>query len=308
LSAVSFEWIPPAVTLIAAGAFGLVFGSFANVVIYRAPRKRELAGTIGMPASSYCPGCRHPIRFYDNVPVISFLLLRGRCRDCGTRIPWRYPLVELASGTLFVACMATYGPTVRFAIAAWFAWILLVLAVIDGMGIPGSEYDAPAGEPKPARVVHVLPDKLVLPSLVAALAFAVIGVAGSWVLKTAAWLPLVPAAPPPGLLGHPLVASLGGMLVGAGLLLALSLIWHGGMGGGDIKLTAFMGVVLGWYVLLAVFLGATLGAVVGIAQIARGKRKRKDTIPFGPFLAMGGVVALLWGPVLLGAYARAVGL
>lgn len=314
-----------------AGLVGLAFGSFANVVIYRAPRKRELAGGIIRPSQSYCPECGHPIRFRDNIPVVSFVLLKGRCRSCGERIPWRYPLVEIASGALFAAAVCRFGPSVRAAVAAWFLWNLLVLAVIDGVGVPRDEYDDPyadqaegrpgdregdgggdgeAREPQDRDAsarAHVLPDKIVLPGIAAALAFVAAGELAARAGAGEHWLPLTPRAGA-GLLANPVFASSIGFLAGAGLLLVLALVWRGGMGGGDIKLAGLMGLVLGPYVLLAEFLGAAMGAVVGVVLIASRKRGRKDMVPFGPFLALAAAITLFFGPALVDAYVAAVGI
>lgn len=288
---------------------GLAFGSFANVVIYRMPRKPEVAGTVTRPSASYCPQCKEPIRFYDNIPLASYVLLGGRCRACGARIPLRYPLVELASAMLMTAAVLRFGVDVRAAVAAWFFWVLLVLAVVDGVGVPKLEYANPFPEEEDELpdLVHVLPDKLVLPSLVAALAFAVMGQVAAGTPGAGSWVPLIPAGLE-GALGQPLAwAGLGG-LAGGGFLLVLALLWRGGMGGGDIKLGALMGLVLGPWVLLAIFVGAAAGALASVGLIATGRRSRKDPIPFGPFLAAGGVITTLAGPGLVAAYLRAVGM
>lgn len=309
---------------------GLALGSFANVVIYRSPRKPEVAGTVTMPAGSYCPSCRSPIRFYDNIPLLSYILLKGHCRACHARIPVRYPLVEAASALLIVSAVAYFGPNVRGAIAAWFLWVLLVLAVIDGLGVPKSEYANPSGEDEDSlpEIVHVLPDKLVLPSLAAALSFAVVGqvlysrgvesaLVGptapvGWASASASasaggWLPLTPPVLG-GLAGEPLVSSFVGLLVGGGFLYVLALARPGGMGGGDVKLAGFLGLLLGLWVLMAIFIGSASGAVVGGALMLIRRHGRRHPIPFGPFLGLGAVVTLFFGPTLVGAYLRAVGL
>lgn len=289
--------------------FGLVFGSFANVVIYRTPRKKELAGTISSPAGSYCPQCRARIRWYDNVPLASYVLLRGRCRACGAPISWRYPGVEFASGLLFALAASHFGFSVRFGVASWFLWVLLVLAAIDGAGVARDEYDNPLPEEAdelPA-IVHVLPDKIVLPSIGAAAAFAVVGAALRGTMHASPWLPLV-VARWPGLWSLPLIQSALGFVLGGGFLLTLGLLWRGGMGGGDIKLAALMGLVLGPYVLLAVFIGAAAAASVSLTLIASGRRSRRDPVPFGPFLALGGAITLVAGSALIGLYLKAFGL
>lgn len=298
-----------------AGVLGLMFGSFANVVIYRMPRKPEFAGTVTSPGRSYCPSCRGSIAFYDNIPVLSYVALKGRCRNCRARIPVRYPLVELASGAAFVAAAMTADSDIRAALTAWFLWVLLVLSVIDGVGVPREEYADPyegdgqadADEKDSLPVVHVLPDRLVLPSLAAALAFSAAGQLLTRLTFSDPWLPLVEGARE-GLLAEPLIASIAGGLAGGGFLLALGLAWRGGMGGGDVKLAALVGVVLGPWVLMALFVGAALGAVVGLALMASGRRGRKDMVPFGPFIALGSVTTLFFGPQILSGYLRLVGL
>lgn len=287
--------------------FGLAFGSFANVVIHRLPRKPELAGTLAKPSGSYCPSCKAPIRARDNIPMVSYLILRGRCRSCGAPIAARYPLVELASGLLMAAAILRFGQTPRGAVAAWFFWVLLVLAVIDGGGVPKGEYANPFPEEEDELpdVVHVLPDKLMIPSLIAALAFAAIGQALGRVPQAAAlagsWLPLTPHTWG-GLLGEPLVSALMGLLCGGGFLLVLALAHPGGTGVGDIKLAALMGVALGPWVLLAIFIGATTGVLASVVLIASGRRGARDPVPYGPFLAFGGVLTALAGPAIVAGY------
>lgn len=292
-----------------AAVIGLMFGSFANVVIYRIPRKTELAGTVTSPGRSYCPSCRQSIAWYDNIPLLSYVALRGRCRACRTPIPVRYPLVELASGLAFVAATAVATSGIDAALTAWFLWVLLVLAVIDGVGVPREEYANPYEDEEDGGlppVVHVLPDRLVLPSLVAALAFSVAGQLLMRATLSEPWLPLL-AGPAEGPLAEPLAASIAGGLVGGGFLLLLGLVWRGGMGGGDIKLAALVGVVLGPWVLMALFIGAALGAVAGVVLMAMGRCGRKDMMPFGPFIAMGSAATLFLGPQILSGYLRLVG-
>lgn len=271
--------------LIALAVFGLIFGSFANVVVWRLPRRESLAHP-----GSHCPACSAPIAWYDNVPILSWFLLRGRCRKCGGSISFRYPLVEAASGALWVLAGVTFGMTPRSALAVVFFYLLLVLAVIDL-------------------------DVMRLPNpLVALLALA--GAAGA-VLSQATTLsagPLVGIASS-GWMREPVVSAIVGAALGAGFsgLLALgygSVRGRAGMGMGDVKLLGAMGLFLGPYVLLASFFGSVLG--IGGSLLLRGPREDGDgeprRIPFGPFLALGGVIAAVAGPAFWNWYASLAGI
>lgn len=248
---------------------GLVFGSFANVVIHRVPA----GGSILRPPSA-CPSCSAPIAARDNVPLLSWLLLRARCRRCGARISARYPMVELVSAALFALVAVRVGLDWALPGFLLFAWTLLVVAVID------------ADTRKiPNRLTYPL-----TPALLVLLALAAL------------------------LNGDPLVAlrALLGGVVGFAALLLLALVSPRGMGMGDVKLAAFVGIglgYLGWpYVLLGLFGSFLLGGVVAITLLATRLRARKDLIPFGPYLAVGALLTLLAGDVVIGAYLRSVGL
>lgn len=263
---------------VAATILGLVFGSFANVVIYRVP----LGKSIAYPPS-HCPDCREPIRWYDNVPLLSYAILRGKCRNCTKPISPRYPAVELVSGLLFLWAAYNYGISVRAIVAALFLVTLLALALID--------------------VDHqILPDVIVLPWVAVGLAVTVVEA-----LLRVDILPLVSStalSPWP----SPPARALLGFIVGGGLLFVLALPWRGrGMGGGDIKLMAMIGFFLGPFVLFDLFVGVLLGSLVGIYLIALKGRSRKDLVPFGPFLVLGAYATLLWGERLIGAYLRLIG-
>jgi leader peptidase (prepilin peptidase)/N-methyltransferase len=234
---------------------GLVIGSFLNVVIARLPAGRSIV----RPPSA-CPACRGSIRWYDNIPVLSWLWLRARCRNCQASISWRYPLVELLTGLLFLLAARRFGPTLELGSA------LLLLAAL--VAITGIDLDH-----------QIIPDVITLPGIAVGAGLAVI-------LRPAAWLD-----------------TLLGILVGGGLFLVIILASRGGMGGGDMKLGAMMGAFLGWKLaLLAILLGVFAGGAVAIGLLATGTKGRKDPVPFGPFLALGGVVSLLWGDKLLAWY------
>lgn len=249
--------------------FGLVVGSFLNVCIYRLPQKKSI-----ISPASYCPHCRRPIEAVDNIPLVSYLLLRGRCRHCGAKISLRYPLVELATGLLFASVWLKFGLSRWFLPALFYGSVLILVGVID--------------------LQHrIIPNKVVLPSLSVGLVLLIPAIFGKNILplvfqqKTKLlWLD-----------------SLGGLLIGGGLLFLVGavgqiLFKREAMGGGDIKLGAFLGLFLGRYVLVALFLSFLVGAVVGLTLILLGKASRKTLLPFGPYLSLGGLVALFYGQQL----------
>lgn len=249
--------------------FGLVFGSFANVVIHRVP-----AGLSVVQPPSACPGCGQPVTPRDNVPVLSWLLLRGRCRSCGGPISGQYPLVELASGALFGLMAARFGLDWALPAFLLFAWTLLVVAVID------------------ARTRRI-PNRLTYP-------------------LTPALFVLVTLAAVAG--GEPALvvrAVLGG-LAAFSALLVLALVSPRGMGMGDVKLAGFLGIGLGYLgwgeVVLGVFGGFVLGGAVALVLILSRLRRRKDQIPFGPYLATSAVLTVLWGRRVIEAYLDVSGL
>jgi leader peptidase (prepilin peptidase) / N-methyltransferase len=242
--------------LAVAGAYGLVFGSFLNVVVHRLPRGMSLA-----KPGSHCPACGAPVRWFDNVPVLSYLLLGGRCRACKVRISPRYPLVELACGTLAAAVVARFGLTLAGGEAMLLVMLLLPLAFID------LEH-------------HLLPDALTLPGIV-------LGLAGS---LAGGLVSITDAA---------IGATLGAALPYAVIVVYRWVRGVEGMGLGDVKLLAMVGAFLGWRgVLLTLGLGATVGAVVGIGLIAMGRGRRDTELPFGTFLAGATVVVLFVGSPL----------
>lgn len=239
---------------------GLIVGSYLNVVIHRVPR-----GISTVLPRSRCPGCGALIRLQDNLPLISYLWLRGRCRHCGMAIPLRYLLVELTTGLSFVACFAHFGAGVEALVGAVFAALLIALAVID--------------------LEHfLLPDRITLP-----------GIAAGLLLQP--WIAQVTVRE--ALLG----AGLGG-----GLILVVSAGWYllrgeEGMGLGDAKMLAMVGAFLGWKgMAVTLFLGFFGGAVVGLTLLATGRGGRQSRLPFGTFLAVAALAALLYGPTLADAY------
>ena len=235
--------------------FGLVIGSFLNVVIGRLPEGRSIV----RPGSA-CPGCGVSIRWYDNVPVLSWLWLRARCRNCRVAISWRYPVVELLTAVLFALAAHRFGPTPDFIPALL---LLAALVVITGIDLDH----------------QIIPDVITLPGVAA-------GAAISIAIHPSRW-----------------VDTVLGIVVGGGLFFVIILASRGGMGGGDMKLGAMLGAFLGWkLVLLAILLGVFAGGAVAITLLMSGSKGRKDPVPFGPFLALGAVLSLLWGNGILGWY------
>jgi leader peptidase (prepilin peptidase)/N-methyltransferase len=244
-----------------AALFGAVVGSFLNVVAYRLPRSESL-----VRPPSRCPGCGVAIRPYDNIPILGWLLLRGRCRDCREPISSRYPVVEALTAALAVAVVLTKHSAYGVVLGLVLVGILVPVALID--------------------LDHrIIPNKITLPASLAAVAIG---------------LALRPSAVPEQLLAG---AAAGGFL------LVFLLLYPRGMGMGDVKLAAVLGLFLGRSVAVAVLTAVLAGTLVGGFIIAsRGiSEGRKTAVPFGPFLAFGGVVALLAGPAIIHWYLHTLG-
>ncbi len=240
---------------LATGLLGGLIGSFLNVVAHRVPRGESLVSP-----GSHCPACDAPVRPYDNIPVLSWLLLRGRCRNCGVRISPRYPLVELLTAAAFAIVVALNGLDEDLLLELPFVAALIALAAID--------------------LDHrLLPNRIVYP-------LAAWGVVATLLVERAD-------------LAENLVAGAGAFTF---LFLAV-LAYPRGMGMGDVKLAGVMGLYLGLSVIPALLIAFLAGSVVGLTMIAReGASARKKAVPFGVFLALGGIVALLAGPELIGLY------
>lgn len=240
--------------------FGLIFGSFINVCIYRLPREESIV----FPAS-HCPSCQTPIRPYENIPLLSFILLKGRCRSCRSPISWRYPLVEILHGCGFLYILARYGLSLPAIVYCLFLSSLIAVTFID--------------------LSHrIIPDLITLPGMVLGV------ITASTIL-------------PPGTIDSIVGLFLGGGLFYLVAVLSLAILKKEGMGGGDIKLIAMIGAFLGWKgMLLTIFLAACSGSVIGILLILIQGRNRAEPIPFGPFLALGAVISLFWENGLLRWY------
>ncbi|WP_372595325.1 A24 family peptidase [Actinotalea sp.] len=255
-----------AVLLVPVAVLGLLIGSFLNVVVWRVPRGESIVS----PPSA-CPSCGHEIRPRDNVPVLGWLLLRGRCRDCGNPISVRYPLVEAATGLLFVAVALRFGLSWELPVYLYLAAIAVALALID-------------------LDVHRLPDPIVLPSYPVVL--VLLGVAALDPGGTSQW----------GALGRAVAA--GAILFVFYLLLAV--LRPGGMGMGDVKLAGVLGLALGWLGWGSLVVGAfgafLLGGLFGIGLLLAGRAGRRSGIPFGPWMLAGAALGVAVGEPLWDAY------
>lgn len=262
--------------------FGLLFGSFANVVIWRVPRGESVVSP-----GSHCPRCDTPIAWYDNIPVLSWLLLRARCRSCAAPIAARYPAVETASGILFAVAALRYGVSWASITTAVLFWFLLVLSVIDldTMRLPNPLVAALGGFGLAAAVISQVTGAPLAP---------LVGVTAS------------------GLFSDPIPAALAGGLIGVAISGGLAGLYglvrgRTGLGMGDVKLLAVLGLFLGPYVVMSMFLGSLLGMVAGLTA-ARGRSAADTKIPFGPWLAAGAVLTVMVGPALWQWYLGLAGL
>jgi len=251
-------------------ALGAAIGSFLNVVVYRLP-----AGLSLLYPPSRCPKCLHPLRARENVPVLGWLWLRGRCAHCKTKISARYPTVEAVTGLLFVLVFWIFGASWQ-TVGYWtfFSW-LVALALID-------------------LDTMTLPDPLTQSGLVVGLVYQAIA---GW-QTTGSWVGAIQFG-----VGGVIGAVLGIWLLDGIALVASVALGQTAMGAGDAKLAAMMGTWLGWkLLLLAGLLACGLGAVLGVGAITLGLLRRRQAMPFGPFLALGAIAAALWGDRVLGFY------
>ena len=261
--------------------FGLIVGSFLNVCIVRLPR----GGSIVNPPS-HCPRCQSGIKFYDNIPLISFLLLRGKCRNCGEPISWRYPLVELTNALLYVGIVSEFWLGGEAFMMMALCSSLIVITVID--------YDH-----------MIIPDKITLPGMLVGLTLAPFFMSPLGDPLPFNLEALIPHAGPY-LTGF--LNSLIGLILGGGLLLSIGWAWEKlrhveAMGGGDVKLMGMVGSFLGWKgALLTIMLGALTGSVIGVLLIVLKRHKMEKLIPFGPFLAAGALASAFYGPDIISWY------
>lgn len=241
--------------------FGLCIGSFLNVCIYRLPASK----TITDPPRSICPSCNRQIRYYDNIPILSYLWLKGRCRHCGTRIPFRYVVVELMTGVVAVGILFHFGLTLEGLIYFVFISSLIIMTFID--------------------IDHrIIPDVITLPGIL-------IGLIASLALPTVGFK-----------------NAIIGMLVGGGSLWLVAWVYYlltrkDGMGGGDIKLLAMMGTIVGLKgVIFTIFVSSAVGTVVGVTLMIIKGKDMKFAVPFGPFLSIGAITYIFFGHEIIRAY------
>jgi len=236
---------------------GLIVGSFSNVCIYRVPRNESV-----IYPGSHCPKCHSNISPIDNIPLLSYILLKGRCRNCRSKISIQYPVVEFLTGLIYLIIYLIYGLSIQSLVYLILSSALIIIAFID-------------------LNEQIVPDVISLPG---------IGVG----LILSFFVPYIS-----------FINSALGVVVGGGIILIIALVGSmifkkEAMGGGDVKLAAMIGAFLGWrYTIISLFLGFFLGALTGIILIMAKIKKREDAIPFGPFIALGSIITLLWGEKIL---------
>ena len=240
--------------------FGALIGSFLNVCIFRLPKEESI-----VTPGSHCPHCQKPVKFYDNVPLVSYILLNGRCRYCKESISIQYPLIEGITALSSLILFMKFGPSLSYLIYFAFVAALIVITVID--------------------LYHqIIPDVISLPGIG-------VGLLASLIIPQITFL-----------------NSLIGILLGGGSLFLVATIYQWffkreGMGGGDVKLLAMIGAFLGWKgAILTIFLGSLIGSITGIIVMILKRKDFKYAIPFGPFLALGAVIALFYGQDLIRWY------
>ncbi|MBF0309443.1 MAG: prepilin peptidase [Magnetococcales bacterium] len=254
---IPLEQLPPHLISVLLFLFGAIVGSFLNVCIHRLPEHHSL-----LWPSSHCPACEQPIRWFDNIPLLSWLILRGRCRRCRATISPRYPLIELAGALLPLLVVHRFGLTADALLLTLLGWSFIVLLVID-------------------LYHYILPDVITLPGIVA-------GLLAAWLVPRVSALPSLTDA------------SLG-LAIGGGLFWLFGWVFERltgkvGLGFGDVKLLAMIGAWMGWQALpFTIFAAAVAGSVVGLSWILLLGRDRTLPIPFGPYLVLAAWSYLYWG-------------
>ncbi|MDP3964763.1 MAG: prepilin peptidase [bacterium] len=239
---------------------GISIGSFLNAVIWRLHTKENF-----LKGRSYCPKCRAHIRARDLMPVMSFLLLRGKCRDCGKSISWQYPLIELVTAVAFVILYGVFGLTISFFVAAVYTGFLVIVFMFD-------------------LKHYLILDRVMLPA-------AIVAFFGSLLIGLSIWNILL------------------GAVIGGGFFM-LQFLLSGGkwIGGGDIRLGAVMGLMLGWQgVLVALFISYLVGSITGVILIFSGRKSWQSRLPFGVFLTLATFIALVWGDAIASWYSSILG-
>lgn len=235
--------------------YGITIGSFLNVCIYRMPLERSVVF-----GNSQCPKCEEDIKFYDLIPLFSYMFLRGKCRFCSEKISIRYPLVELANGVLYILAFLKFGLSMEMIFYCLLSSILFVIAVID------FEH-------------KIIPNELLIVAFVLGIIFHIFS--GGF------------------------LSSVIGFFAVSVLLYIIAILSKGGIGGGDIKMMAAFGFCIGWQnILLSLFIASIIGSLVAIYLLVFKKYGRKTEVPFGPFLAIGIYISILYGTQLINGYLR----
>jgi len=248
------------ILIVVLGLLGLIVGSFSNVCIYRIPRNESII----YPAS-HCPKCRSKIQPFDNIPLLSFILLKGRCRNCKSKISIQYPFVELLTGLIYLIIYMGYGLSIQTLIYIILSSALIIIAFID-------------------LNEQIIPDVISLPGIV-------IGFILSFFVSYISFVDSV------------LGIFVGGLIILIIGLVGSVIFKKEAMGGGDVKLAAMIGAFLGWrYIIISLFLGFFLGALAGIFLIMTKIKSREDVVPFGPFIVLGSLITLLWGEQIISWY------
>jgi len=241
---------------------GAILGSFLNVCICRLPKRESI-----LSPPSYCPHCREPIKFYDNIPILSYLLLRGKCRQCKGHISFRYPVVEVLSGLICLALFIKYGLTLQSLLFLLFTAALIIITFID------LDY-------------QIIPDIISIPGIFS-------GIGASFFIPIMSWLESIFGI----LIGGGFL-----LLVAIGYKW---LTGREGMGGGDIKLLAMVGAWLGWKAIpFVLFSSSLIGVLIGGGSVLITKRGARTKIPFGPFLSLASIIYVFFGPELINWYIR----
>lgn len=239
--------------------YGAIIGSFLNVCIYRIPIEESIA----FPAS-HCPNCHTSLKWYDNIPIISYLSLKGKCRYCREKISLQYPIVEFLNASLYVIMYFKFGFSLEFIYYALISSVLIIITFIDIREM-------------------IIPDSLVVTLLILALIYKFANYVLGQPLK--------------------IRESIIGLLFAGGLFLAIVLITKGGMGGGDVTLISALGFILGFKkIILNIFLSFILGAIISLFLLATKIKTRKDPIPFGPFIVLAFFITVLWGSEIIDLY------